>query len=81
MKENELQRLIIDWLNAKKIWNFRYNVGAMKGSHKGKSWFVRFGKPGVADYWCGGIAAKRTGSKLRRALAGRALTKFALKKK
>jgi hypothetical protein len=48
-KEADLQKLIIDWLTAKRIWHERRNTGAMKGSHKGKGWFVRFGKPGVAD--------------------------------
>lgn len=49
MKERDVQRLILDWLAANRIWHMRLNTGAMKGQHKGKSWFVRFGKPGMAD--------------------------------
>lgn len=49
VKERELQRLVLDWLSAKKIWHIRHNTGAMGGTHKGKRWFVRFGKPGMAD--------------------------------
>jgi hypothetical protein len=48
-KEADVQRLIIDWLAAKRIWHMRLNTGAMTGVHKGKKWFVRFGKPGMAD--------------------------------
>ena len=48
-READVQRLILDWLAAKKIWHIRLNTGAMSGSHKGKRWFVKFGKPGMAD--------------------------------
>lgn len=47
--EKDVQRLILDWLSAKKIWHIRLNTGAMSGSHNGKRWFVKFGKPGMAD--------------------------------
>lgn len=47
--EAQTQRLILDWLVARKIWHMRINTGAMSGSHKGKSWFVKFAKPGTAD--------------------------------
>lgn len=47
--EKDTQRLILDWLAAKRIWHIRLNTGAMSGSHKGKRWFVKFGKPGMAD--------------------------------
>jgi hypothetical protein len=53
-KERDIQRLILDWLAAKRIWHVRLNTGAMFGVHKGKRWAVRFGKPGMADivaYW------------------------------
>lgn len=49
MKEKDLQRLVLDWLSAHRIWHIRLNTGAMSGSHKGKKWFVKFGKPGMAD--------------------------------
>lgn len=49
VKESDIQRLILDWLSASKIWHMRLNTGAMAGVHKGKKWFVRFGKPGMAD--------------------------------
>jgi len=48
-KESEIQRAILDYLTARKIWHMRLNTGAMSGSHKGKRWFVKFGKPGMAD--------------------------------
>jgi hypothetical protein len=48
-RERDIQKLILDWLAAKKIWHIRLNTGAMGGSHNGKRWFVRFGKPGMAD--------------------------------
>jgi hypothetical protein len=49
VREADTQRLILDWLAAKKIWALRLNTGAMGGSHNGKRWFVRFGRPGMAD--------------------------------
>lgn len=49
VREKDIQRLILDWLDAEKIWNMRLNTGAMFGTHKGKSWAVRFAKPGCAD--------------------------------
>ena len=72
-KESEIQKAILDYLALKKIWHMRLNTGAMSGSHKGKRWFVKFGKPGMADilativvngilrvYW---IEVKRPGGK------------------
>src|SRR5690348_12228433 len=44
-----MQLAILDWLAAERIWHIRLNTGAMAGSHKGKKWFVRFGRPGMAD--------------------------------
>lgn len=49
MKESDILATIMDGLAAKRIWRKRMNSGAMKGSHKGKGWFVRFGEPGMAD--------------------------------
>lgn len=47
--EAQVQRAVLDLLAAKKILAFRNNVGVMRGSHKGKSWFVKFGVVGMAD--------------------------------
>ena len=48
-KEADTQRLILDWLKAKRIWHIRLNTGAVKASYGGKSRFIRFGVPGMAD--------------------------------
>ena len=48
-KESEIQKAIMEYLTLKKIWHMRLNTGAMFGTHKGKRWAVRFGKPGMAD--------------------------------
>lgn len=48
-KESDILATIMDGLAAKRIWRKRMNSGAMKGAHKGKRWFVRFGEPGMAD--------------------------------
>jgi hypothetical protein len=47
--ESGVLRACLDLLMAERIWHERRNTGAMKGSHKGKGWFVRFSKPGTAD--------------------------------
>ena len=49
MKEAEIQKVILDYLAAHRVLAFRMNTGAMKGEHKGKQWFVRYGVPGMAD--------------------------------
>ena len=49
MKESEIQRLILDYLEARRILAFRMNSGVMKGTYGGKSRFVRFGVAGMAD--------------------------------
>lgn len=49
MKESAIQRQITDLLSAEGIFWTRNNTGAMKGTHKGKPWYVRFGMPGMAD--------------------------------
>ena len=49
MKESEIQRAILDLLTAKRVLAFRMNTGAMSGEHMGKTWFMRFGSPGMAD--------------------------------
>jgi hypothetical protein len=49
VKESEIQRAILDYLAACGILAFRMNTGAMRGEYKGKTWFMRFGAPGMAD--------------------------------
>ena len=48
-RESDVQSQILDWLAHKHIFHWRNNTGAMAGSHKGKRWFVRFGKKGSPD--------------------------------
>jgi len=47
--EHDIQKQILDWLQLKHVFAWRNNTGAMAGSHKGKRWFVRFGKKGSPD--------------------------------
>lgn len=49
LKEREIQKLILDYLQARGIFAWRNNTGAFAGEHNGKKRFVRFGFPGVAD--------------------------------
>jgi Holliday junction resolvase len=44
-KESDIQRLILDWLSAKKIFHYRQNSGAFKEGTR----FVRFGAVGAPD--------------------------------
>jgi hypothetical protein len=46
--EANIQKAIIDWLRAKKIWHRRLNTGAIRRGGR----MVRFGKPGDADLLC-----------------------------
>lgn len=43
--EQSLQRLVLDWLAAKRIFAIRLNSGAAKMGNR----FVRFATPGCAD--------------------------------
>lgn len=52
MKENDLQRLILDYLVAKRIFHYRNNSGAMVSEYKGKKRFMRFGASGSPDIIC-----------------------------
>jgi hypothetical protein len=45
-------RSVLDLLAAKRILAFRNNVGVMRGAHKGKNYFVKFGTVGMADVVC-----------------------------
>lgn len=47
--EKDIQRAILDYLRAHKVFCWRNNTGAMFGEHKGKRWAVRFGFPGISD--------------------------------
>lgn len=54
--EAQVQKLILDWLAAKRIFAIRINVGAMKVDNR----FVRFGAPpGTADILAFPIAVPR----------------------
>lgn len=47
--EKVIQRQIIDGLTADGWLVWRNNTGTMRGQHKGKNWFVRFGAVGQSD--------------------------------
>lgn len=47
--EHEVQSAILEYLALHRIWHRRLNTGTMAGAHKGKRWFVRFGKKGDPD--------------------------------
>jgi hypothetical protein len=47
--EAALQRLILDWLAANRIWFERRNTGAMVSSYGGKKRLTKFSQPGTAD--------------------------------
>ncbi len=69
IKEKELQKLIMDWLEAKNIFHYRNNSGVMFKEYKGKMSMVRFGAVGspdviaVIDGRYIGIECKGTGGK------------------
>ena len=67
--EKDIQRGMIDWLLLKgfKVW--RQNSGAMSGTYKGKSRFVRFtSQPGLSDI-IGWIPPKLCGHPISRFFA------------
>jgi len=43
--EQQLQRLVLDWLSAEGIFAIRFNTGAVKQGNR----FIRFGTAGCAD--------------------------------
>jgi hypothetical protein len=49
VKEQDIQRQILDWLELNHIFHWRSNTGAFAGEYKGKKRFVRFGKKGTPD--------------------------------
>jgi len=68
LTEAQILRQIMDYLELHRIFAYRNNTGAMTGVHKGKRWFVRFGKRGAPDIiairggQCYGIEVKRPGN-------------------
>jgi hypothetical protein len=49
IRESDIQKVIMDWLTLHRIFHYRNNAGGMSGKHKGKPWFVKFGKVGMPD--------------------------------
>lgn len=49
MKEQDTVRAILQLLHAHRIPAWRMNQGAMRGEHKGKRWFMKFGVTGMSD--------------------------------
>ncbi len=49
MKEKDLQKAILDFLNCNGVLAWRNNTGSFAGEYKGKKRFVRFSTPGAAD--------------------------------
>lgn len=47
--EAEISRAIMEYLAASHIMAFRMNTGTMTSEYKGKTRFMRFGVPGMAD--------------------------------
>lgn len=47
--EGAIQRAILQYLAARHVLAFRMNTGAVHSEYKGKSRFMRFGVPGMAD--------------------------------
>lgn len=49
MKETQLVRQIIDYLNYRGHLVDRTNSGMLRGEHNGKQWAVKLGRAGTAD--------------------------------
>jgi hypothetical protein len=49
MKEKDIQKAILDYLQARGVLAFRINTGAMQSEYNGRKRFMRFGTPGMAD--------------------------------
>lgn len=49
--ESSVQKSIMQWCEANRIFVRRRNVGAIKADYKGKSRFIRFGGTGQSDLW------------------------------
>jgi hypothetical protein len=51
LKEADVVKAVVDYVNTLPgFWIWRRNVGAMSGTHNGKTRFIRFGKKGMADW-------------------------------
>lgn len=46
--ETQLVKACLSYLECR-LMAWRQNTGAMGGVHKGKKWYVRFGRPGMSD--------------------------------
>lgn len=49
MKERDVQKAILGWLQARHILAFRMQSGATTATYKGKSRLFRYGTPGMSD--------------------------------
>jgi hypothetical protein len=49
MSETQISKSIMDYLAARRVLAFRMNTGAVSAEYKGKTRFMRFGVPGMAD--------------------------------
>lgn len=49
IKEKDIQRAILEYLQIKGYFCWRNNSGAMSGFHNGKKWFMHFGAVGSGD--------------------------------
>lgn len=47
--EHEIQRAILDYLSARRVFHWRNNTGAMAKEYGGKRYFMRFGAKGSPD--------------------------------
>jgi len=49
LKEYQLQKQILDYLKAHRIFHWRVNTGVAKYQYKSVERMVRFGTPGISD--------------------------------
>lgn len=69
MKENDIQRQILDYLTIKRVFHYRNNSGGMTKIYNGRKMFMRFGEVGSPDIVCVingqyvGIEVKKPGGK------------------
>lgn len=47
--EHEIQKSILDYLAASRIFHYRNNTGAFKSEYKGRKRFIQFGAKGSPD--------------------------------
>ena len=69
IKEKDLVKSALDYLNIRKIFCWRHNTGAILSEYKGKTRFMRFGQVGSPDIFAlingdlFGLECKGTGGK------------------